>query len=268
VKSLELARRARRSLRPAAREVAFNLARLSHQLLKRRRLAVSLAKYGKKVYSQNDEDGIIEYLFCCIGSTNRFFVEIGVSPPWRLGRRLDIHGSGLECNCRLLTERGWKGIMIDGKQYPPSFDVKSEFVTAENINPILSKYRVPHEFDLFSLDVDGNDYWIWKALRYAPRVVVIEYNPSLAAGESKTIKYDPQFSWARNGCTKYYGASLLALKKLGDQKGYTLVYANGVNAFFVKSDLVADKNAYVFSQIYRYRDVHADLNGGEEWIDV
>jgi hypothetical protein len=269
MKSIQgVARSLRRTLRPAAREVALNCARLSQHLFKRRDMAVQLGKYGKKVYSQNDEDGIIEYLFCRIEPTSQFFVEIGVSPRWRNGRRVDIHEFGLECNCRLLAERGWKGLMIDGKQYPPPFNVKSEFITAENINLILSKYGAPPEFDLFSLDVDGNDYWIWKALTYHPRVVVIEYNPSLAAGESKTIRYDPQFSWASNGCTKYYGASLLALKKLGDAKGYTLVYANGVNAFFVKSVLVPNKDDYVYGRLYRYRNVHAALKGDEEWVDV
>ena len=158
--------------------------------------------------------------------------------------------------------------MLDGNSYPEHLNVQQEFITAENINEVLTKYQAPSDLDLFSLDVDGNDYWIWKALEYRPRVVIIEYNPNMLAHESKTIKYDSFFSWGKNGCTKYYGASLLALKKLGDEKDYTLVYANGVNAFFVESDLVPNKYDFKYDNIYRHRDVHAPLKGDEEWVEI
>jgi hypothetical protein len=250
------------------RDVSFMLAHLSHILSKHRRMSVDLARYGKKIYSQNDEDGIIQYIFSCVKPTNRFFVEIGVGPAWKDGRFLNVEESGLECHSRLLADHGWNGITIDGKSYPARLNVKSEFITAENINSTLLRYNVPHSFDLFSLDVDGNDYWIWNALTYDPRVVVIEYNASLAAHESKTIKYDPNFRWSKYGCTKYYGTSLLALKKLGDKKGYTLIYANGVNAFFVKSTLISNPDEFVYERIYRYRNLHGDAKGDEEWVYV
>ena len=76
-------------------------------------------------------------------------------------------------------------------------------------------------FDLLSLDIDGNDYWVWMALEYRPRVIVIEYNAHVTAGESKTIVYDPEFRWRG---TDYFGASLRALKELGDNKGYTPIH--------------------------------------------
>jgi hypothetical protein len=231
-------------------------------------MSVNLEKYGKKIYSQNDEDGVIQYVFSCIKTTNRFFVEIGVGPANKDGKFLNVEEFGLEANSRLLTDRGWDGLMMDGRSYPARFGVKSEFITAENINCLLAKYGVPDCFDLFSLDIDGNDYWVWKALTYEPRVVIIEYNASVAAHESKTVKYDPNFSWARYGCTKYYGASLLALKKLGDEKGYTLVYANGVNAFFVKSALISNKDAFIYERIYQHRNLHRDPKGDEEWVHV
>lgn len=261
----------RRTLRVGARGIVLAIARLRHTMLKQRRVDVDLAKYGMTVYSQNDEDGIIEYLFSCIKPTNRFFVEIGVGPPWKKGRFLDVNETGLQCNCRLLAERGWNGLLIDGQQYPARLNVKSEFITAENVNAILAKYDVPHELDLFSLDVDGNDYWIWKALTYRPRVLVVEYNQRLAANVSKTIRYDPEFSGAKNGSAAYYGASLLALKKLGDGKGYTLVYANRVNAFFIRSDLVDNKDAFLYDRICpidRNRNTQAALSDDEEWVYV
>ena len=125
-----------------------------------------------------------------------------------------------------------------------------EFVTAENINELLANYEVPEDFDLFSLDIDGNDYWVWEALKYQPSVVVIEYNAAIAMSESKTIPDDPAFSWSAHGRTSYYGASLLALKRLGERKGYVLVYANGVNVFFVRSSLVPNRAAFVYERIY------------------
>lgn len=116
-----------------------------------------------------------------------------------------------------------------------------EFVTAANICSLFEKYLVPREFDLLSIDVDGNDYWIWRAIEgYSARVVVIEYNSSISPDESKTIPYDPEFRW--DG-TNYFGASLLALTKLGRVKGYTLVGCDsrGVNAFFLRDDTVGDR---------------------------
>ena len=110
-----------------------------------------------------------------------------------------------------------------------------EFITAENINALFRKYGVPEAFDLLSIDIDGNDYWVWRAIAHRPRVVVIEYNAHPPPQERKAIVYDPAFRW--NG-SDYFGASLRAMKELGDQKGYTLVHCErtGANAFFVATE--------------------------------
>lgn len=114
--------------------------------------------------------------------------------------------------------------------------VHREFITAENVNAVFERHKVPRVFDLLSIDVDGNDYWIWKALGHRPRAVVIEYNAHIPPGESRSIAYDPGFKWS---LTDYFGASLLALARLGKAKGYELVYCEkaGVNAFFVEATL-------------------------------
>jgi hypothetical protein len=235
-------------------------------LLPRDALCPHIEIYGRKIYSQNDEDGILEYLFSVIEPTQRSFVEIGVGPPWRDGRFAT--DEPLECNCRLLAERGWHGLLVDGTEYPADMGVTRAFVTAENINALLDEHKVPDDLDLFSLDIDGNDYWVWKALERRPKVVVVEYNSTILPSESKTIAYDPGFDWAARGHTQYYGASLLALKRLGEEKGYTFVYANGVNAFFVRSELVPNRFAFDFDRLYRYRQVHAPLMGDEPWVHV
>jgi hypothetical protein len=119
-----------------------------------------------------------------------------------------------------------------------SLGVHQEFITAENIETLFEKYSVPPEFDLLSIDIDGNDYWVWKAIQnFHPRVVIMEYNANKGPNLSVTIPYDPAFRWDGSD---YQGASLKALEKLGREKGYTLVATDpcGVNAFFVLAPLV------------------------------
>jgi hypothetical protein len=194
----------------------------------------------KKIFSQNGEDGVIEALFETIGVTNRYFVEIGV-------------GDATECNTAALLERGWRGLMMDCR-FPsanPLVSIKKEFVTAENVNDLLRKYGAPEEFDLLSIDVDGNDFWIWAAITARPRVVVIEYNSSVPPDECCAIVYDPTFFFR---CTDYFGGSLLAFKELGKRKGYTLVYCDrdGVNAFLVADEaLPPDYRERPIEEIYR-----------------
>ena len=233
-----------------------------------REMDTRLAKYGRKQYSQNDEDGILEYLLLFLQPARKFFVEVGVAPPWENGAFLPVEKHGLECNCRRLREQGWQGIFLDGQQYPPSVGVINAFLTAENINDVLFEHAVPQDLALFSLDVDGNDYWIWERLSYDPMVVVIEYNGSIPAHESKAIAYDPKFSWRVAGFTNYYGASLRAMCNLGWKKGYTLVYANGVNAFFVKTRVIPNARKFGFEQIYRPGLIHAPAPTDAEWVQI
>ncbi|MAE81201.1 MAG: hypothetical protein CMB80_00590 [Flammeovirgaceae bacterium] len=180
----------------------------------------------RREYSQNGEDGIINSIFTMIGTTNKYYVEFGVE-------------DGIESNTRyLFKHRGWKGLLMDGSHENDSLNLHKEFITAENIEELFAKHDVPKELDLLSIDIDGNDYWVWKAItNYHPRVVIMEYNAHIDPTISKTIPYKSDFCWDK---TDYYGASLLALQKLGQQKGYVLLGTdcNGVNAFFVQQELV------------------------------
>jgi len=178
--------------------------------------------FERRVYSQNGEDGLLGYIFKKIGITNKYFVEIGVE-------------DGSQCNSRFLKLKGWKGLQIDIADYG---DVKGHFVTVKNVEKVFAQYDVPHQIDLLSIDVDGNDYWIWKAIqKYDPRVVVVEYNSMLGANRRLTIPYKSNFSWDGSS---YFGASLAALAALAKTKGYILVATDrmGVNAFFVRQDEV------------------------------
>jgi len=197
-----------------------------------------LLRYGFKVYSQSDEDGIIQEIFNRVGTSNRIFVEFGVE-------------SGVECNSVKLLVEGWRGLWLDGgtqhvAQIHTLFrtfiddrrlTANEAFVVAENINSLLEQGGVTGEIDFLSIDIDNNDYWVWKAITaIKPRVVAIEYNAALRPPMSLVVPYDPDRRW--DG-TNYFGASLEALVRLGRSKGYRIVGCNfsGVNAFFVRDDL-------------------------------
>ena len=119
-----------------------------------------------------------------------------------------------------------------------SLTLIERLVTAENINPTLDAAGLAGEVDVLSIDIDYNDYWVWKAIDIIrPRVVVIEYNCSLRPPLSLVAPYDPARTRSSGG--NFFGASLGALVKLGQTKGYRIVGCcfAGVNAFFVRDDL-------------------------------
>jgi hypothetical protein len=198
-----------------------------------------LSKYERRIFSQNGEDGVLARMLDLVGSTNQYFVEFGT------GARAK------QCCTRGLAELGWDGLWMDCCAPEEGSRVKRESVTAENINDLFAKYQVPNEFDVLSIDIDGNDYWVWKAIdeKYRPRIILAEYNASVPPTESRAIAYDPEFRW---GHTDYYGASLLALARLAERRGYKLVYCDtaGVNAFFVRADLAGKWDAPV-AELYR-----------------
>ena len=116
-----------------------------------------------KVHSQNGEDGVLEMIFAEIGVTNKFFVEFGC-------------GDATECNAAYLLEQGWHGLMMDGVGVSRNqrATVRREFITAENINFLFQKYEIPDVFDLLSVDIDGNDFWVWQAITHRPRVNALQ----------------------------------------------------------------------------------------------
>lgn len=197
-----------------------------------------LNRYEARYCSQNGEDGITSAILRVIGTTNRFCVEIGAEDGMRC------------CTAYLVKYLGWTFVWLDSNP-PAGTRVKREWVTADNINGILSKYGAPEEFDVLSIDVDYNTYWIWRAIEgFRPRLAIIEYNPNFPPPENKVVPYDPLAVW--DG-TDWYGASLTALTELGRAKGYRLVACDsrGTNAFFVREDLVADLSTPATEVAYR-----------------
>jgi hypothetical protein len=200
--------------------------RYRREVLESRAPLADLTRYERRVHSQNGEDGILEAIFARIGVTTRACVEFGVE-------------DGSECLTRRLTEEdGWRALLMDGSHENPTRNLRRAFITAENIEALLEAGGAPRDVDLLCIDIDGNDYWVWRAIgpEWTPRVVVVEYNAQLGPTRAATIPYDPEFHWDQ---TDYFGASLAALVQLGREKGYTLVACDsfGVNAFFVQDAL-------------------------------
>jgi len=202
-----------------------------------------LLRYGKKVYSQNEEDGIIEEIFRRIGTKSCRFVEIGAA-------------DGMENNTVWLLRQGWSGTWFEGREtlvatirekFKPlvaqgRLDVRREFVDRESARR-LDNAGTFSGIDLFSLDIDGNDYHIVAELEHLEaRLVVLEYNAKFPPPYKFAMAYnaDPNFSW---DLTDYSGVSLSAWDYLMERKGYALVGCNitGVNAFYVRKDLVEGK---------------------------
>ncbi|MFC5577214.1 hypothetical protein ACFPOA_04185 [Lysobacter niabensis] len=221
----------------------------------RQRVAIALAKGGASMlsrqvdlrdpatwefsgFSQNGEDGIIDVLRRQLTSANRCVVEIGAA-------------DGTENNSSwLLTTAGYEGLLIEGDprqsararrnvaRYSIGSQCVSMFVTLESVDSILTK--APHRNpDVFSLDIDGNDYHIANALfdrGFRPKIVSVEYNSAFGPERSVASKYAADFRRATaHPSLLYYGVSVGGWKTFFARRGYRFITvdANGVNAFFV-----------------------------------
>ncbi|MDD5570105.1 MAG: hypothetical protein PHD97_03010 [Bacteroidales bacterium] len=216
-----------------------------YQLLRKQHLPLpDFNNTGFRVFSQTDEDGLLLYIFSQIGFTNKICLDMAFDNPY------GANVTNLICNW------GFTGLLIEGSSleasetffkshpdtyiYPPK--LVQSWITAENVNDLCTENGIKGEIDLFSLDMDGMDYWVWKALdAISPRVVVCEYANFIDADKSITVPYKPDFNIFDINID-FCGASLAAFVKLGKQKGYRLIGCNkyGFNAFFLRNDLGAD----------------------------
>lgn len=221
----------------------------------------ALENFGYKVYSQNDEDGIIAEIFKRIGTTTKEFIEFGVQ-------------NGLESNCHLLLHKGWRGLWIEGSKdycreiklrFRPvlesgSLRLVNAFINRDNINGIIGKKAFSKSPDLLSIDIDGNDWHIWDVISCCtPRVVCIEYNGKFPPDIEWVQPYNPEHIWQ---CNDWHGASLRSMALLGEKKGYRLVGTNlnGANAFFVKKELINDSFSELSTAEELYNPLRLDLS--------
>ena len=197
--------------------------------------SADLTRYEHRVFSQNGEDGVLVEIFNRIGATNRYFVEFGIQ-------------NGTEGNAVMLADVfGWSGLFLEAD--PDDFaELSAKYVgsrvacrqarvTAATIDSLFADAGVPAEPDLLSVDIDGNDLYVWDALTAArPRVVVIEYNSGIAPDRPRAQRHDPDRGWDGSGG---FGANLAALDVVAGRKGYRLAHSDlsGVNAFYARDGL-------------------------------
>ena len=232
---------------------------------------VPLTGWERSVFSQFGEDGVIAELVRRVGAPSRYFVEFGAE-------------SGLEGNCPLLASEGWSGLFMEADaeqgrslqwryQSAPMILTKVTTVTTDNVETLFRKHGVPAEPDLLSIDVDGIDWWVWRAITsFRPRIVVIEYNGHLTPDRALTIPAEHREPW--DG-TSYYGASLTACERLARAKGYHLAHTelNGNNAFFVRDDLcdaIPDDDVVPrrMTNLFLAGVVHAPDPHGRAWVEI
>jgi hypothetical protein len=248
-------------LRQRQMELALLLGRLHAARVRALPDGAALGDAEFKVFSQWGEDGILQYLLSKVAVTEPYFVEFGVE-------------NYQEANTRfLLLNDNWPGLIMDGSE-PNMQQVRAErlywrhelqavaaFITAENINELLRRHVPSPDIGLLSIDIDGNDYWVWRAIdAVRPRIVVAEYNSVFGPDLAVTIPYQPEFNRTRaHHSNLYWGASLAALCELAAAKGYAFVGSNsaGNNAFFVRQDCAARLRQYSAAEGYvrsRFRE--------------
>lgn len=213
-----------RHSRPTAHLSAERTDRLSER--------TGLAAHRGNVYSQWGEDGVIEKAFEVVGAANRWCVELGA---WDGKLHSNTH--------RLIGDCGWSGVLIEAD--PKRFrELQSTYAdedraicvrrtvgvrTGETLDEILAATPIPRDFDLLSIDIDGNDYHVWASVHaYEPRIVVIEFNQTIPLNIAFTQPLDPGVS---------QGSSLRAMVELGRSKEYELIATTDANAFFVRAEL-------------------------------
>ncbi|MGI8523849.1 MAG: hypothetical protein ACR2K3_11165 [Nocardioides sp.] len=195
-----------------------------------------LTPHEFSVFSQNGEDGVVIEILNRIGAGQTpYFVEFGIE-------------SGHQGNCVLLADVfGWAGLFLEGdadgfaalseKYAGSAVRTRRAQVTADNVNALFAEAGVPSEPAVVSIDIDGNDLYVWQALTdFSARLVVIEYNSGIGRPGPVAQPYRTDRAWDGTGA---FGSSLEALEVVGGRLGYRLVHTDlaGVNAFFVREDL-------------------------------
>lgn len=191
-------------------------------------------------FSQSGEDGVIQKLLQVIPPTSHYVVDFGCSD-----------GVTYSNSRRLITHDGWSGLLMDGShaailqaktafaEYPKAKVVET-FVYPGNVETLFEQYGVPQDLDVLSIDIDSNDYYVWKVIHdYHPKIVIIEFNSAFPPPQKKVVQFHPMNYW--DGDSDYFGASIQSLYELGKKKGYELVHCSsmGINLIFVEKKYFA-----------------------------
>ena len=238
---------------------------------------IDLSTTGFRNYSQFEEDGLLLFILAAIGIKSRSFVDIGSanginSNCANLALNFGFHGLFIDGDADLINEgRNYYKTHPDTWLYPPKFECAK--VTRENINSLIKANGIGGVVDLLSIDIDGNDYWIWDALETVdPRVVIIETHIEYGM-RSVVVPYDKNYSFSDSD-HKPHGASAPAMVKLAKSKGYRLIGANkfGFNLIFVRDDEGIHQLPAIdlidITTHPRYSERLYEQKSIDEWIDL
>jgi len=227
----------------------------------------SVWETGYRVFSQFDEDGVILFCLAVAGTGTRRFVDIGsgdgvtASNTANLALNLGFHGLFVDAREPEIDRgRRFYAGHPDTRERPPVF--VTGFVTRENVNHLVRGAGFEGEIDLLSIDIDGNDYWIFEALECVrPRLVCIETHTELGLDDF-VAPYDPAFDWRRAPPGTQIGASPLTTTRLAERLGYRLVGANlyGFNTLYLRNDLVPPEvlPTVEVEELFRHGSYRAD----------
>ena len=228
---------------------------------------------GYSNYSQFSEDGVLEYIFALVGTTNKVIVEM-------------CCGTGIECNAaNLMINHGWSGLLIDGSEkniayanrffdrhllYFNRLKLKHAWITKSNFNDLMLENNIGGEVDVFSLDIDGNDYWLLEALEaITPRVIILEAHMHLGPDLEYTVPYSDGFiagvhEFEGAQTRMHSGASVLAFKNLCEKRGYRLIGKGGTpspNIIFMKNGIGEE-----YFPAIEVEDIFSGF--GQVWMDL
>ena len=179
-----------------------------------------------KKYSQCHEECYLDHILKNVPSCDKMILELGAWDGYHLS------------NTRYFIEQGYKALLIDGDNHGNE-EVAQHFIDRENVLKLLDSYNLPAQFDLFCIDLDGNDIYILEQvlLKHKPNVIIAEFNPIWGVGDSVTIPYNPEHTWSNDD---YYGFSFDAGLKLAEKFGYTCIFQNdNLNMYFVENECLA-----------------------------
>lgn len=254
-----------------AKDPKVNVGKVLAAMNSQKQTITSLSEVEFQVFSQFGDDGIIQYLISKIDIPNKTFVEFGVE-------------NYKEANTRFLTLNNyWSGMVIDGSasnikaikadiiSWSSELYAKEAFIDASNINNLIQEFLdlgYDRDLGILSIDIDGNDYWVWKAIDViSPVIVIAEYNSLFGYEKPYTVPYNPRFVRNTKYNISYWGTSLGALYHLAQEKDYVFVGCNqaGNNAYFIRRDKmtpalreVSCKEGFVSS---KFRELIDDKTG-------
>lgn len=221
-----------------------------------------------RAFSQFGEDGIIQFLIQRVAIENEVFVEFGVQDYSEANTRF------------LLVNNNWRGLILDGEgahvamtttmglDWQYELDAVAAFIDRDNIDDLIRGAGIEGDIGLLSVDIDGNDYWVLEQIdSISARILVVEYNSTWGPEAAVTVPYSSDFRRTHaHPSNLYWGASLAALTRLANKRGYALVGGNnaGNNAFFVRRDVLGDLPERSLASVYRISRFRESLGTGGE----